>query len=124
MIHRLTRLEARWVGAVSGAFAPQSEEVDYAGALDAFLAHVDWSVALGMRAGFFLLNLAPLWYGLRPRTLNSLPLDERCALLDRMTRSRSYLVRELVLLSKTIAAMALFRVPAVRAASGYDREDA
>jgi hypothetical protein len=79
---------------------------------------------IGLFLGVWMAWLAPVWMTLRLRTLGSLAPAERATILNAMSRHRSYAVRELTLLLKIVASMALLGVPSVRARSGYDREDA
>jgi hypothetical protein len=123
----LTRLEAWWASLVLPAFAGSRRgftvdeaEVDYLAALGRFLGAASQKARLGVRLAFFLVVTAPLWHDGRLRGLASLSATERSELLDAMSRHRFFVVRELCLLLKLVACMAIFRAPSARARSGYD----
>lgn len=123
----LTRLEAWWASLVLPAFAGSGRgftvdeaEVDYLAGLARFLGAASQKARLGVRFAFFLVVTAPIWLGGRLRGFASLSAAERSELLDAMSRHRLFVVRELCLLLKLIACMAIFRAPSARARSGYD----
>jgi hypothetical protein len=126
---RLLQIERRWAEQALAAFAPdggtglvpQPGEVDYATAFHRMLQEVTPWAALGLRLGLWLVALAPLWLWQRARTIGSLAVGERPALLRALLVHRVFAVRELTLLLKLCAAMALLGAPSVRARSGYDR---
>jgi hypothetical protein len=64
--------------------------------------------------------LAPLWLWGRLTTINKLASERRSQLLRELLGHRAFAVRELSLLLKLGAAMALLGTPTVRARSGYD----
>ncbi len=126
----LTRLEARWASLVLPSFAGTSHgftvgegEVDYLSGLARFMGAASQKAQLGVRFAFLLAVTTPLWIGGRLRGFASMSLVERSELLEAMSRHRIFLVRELCLLLKLIACMAIFRVPQTRARSGYDGAD-
>jgi hypothetical protein len=128
----VTRLEEVWALDLLAAFAPPAEdspnaqlsalpgEVDYLRTLRRMRALSTPLAAFGLRAAVWLLAWAPLWLDGRLLTASRLQLSERCGLLRRLLVHRSFAVRELSLLLKLVAAMALLGAPAVRARSGYD----
>jgi hypothetical protein len=65
----------------------------------------------------------PVCVGGRLRGFASLSPTERSEHLDAMSRHRIFLVRELCLLLKLIACMAIFRAPSTRARTGYDGDE-
>ncbi len=127
----LTRLEMFWAGLVLPSFAGSDAgftvregEVDYLAGLVRFMGSASEKAKLGIRFAFFLAVTTPLWIGGRFRGFASLTAEERSEHLDRMSRHRVFLVRELCLLLKLIACMAIFRVPSTRARTGYDGDPA
>jgi hypothetical protein len=124
----LTRLEVFWAGLVlpsfagSGAgFTVREGEVDYLAGLARFMGAASEKAKLGICVAFLLAVTAPVWLGGRLRGFSSLGAEERSELLDRMSRHRVFFVRELCLLLKLIACMAIFRAPSTRERTGYDR---
>ena len=123
----LTRLETFWAGLVLPSFAGTDTgftvgegEVDYLAGLARFMGSASEKAKLGIRFAFFLAVTTPVWIGGRFRGFASLSREERSEHLDAMSRHRIFLVRELCLLLKLIACMAIFRVPSTRARTGYD----
>lgn len=120
--------ERRWAAAVMGGFAPPggeglaptAGEVDWAESVERFLERANVKGRLGVRLGLLIAVTAPLWLWGRVRSAASLPGEERARLLDALLSHRVYAVRELALLLKLVACMALFRVPAMRERTGYD----
>jgi hypothetical protein len=76
--------------------------------------------SLGLRLALWMVVLSPLWLLGRFATFSRLALRERTELLARLLRHTSGGVRELSLLLKFTAAVALLGTPSVRARSGYD----
>lgn len=127
----LTRLETFWAGLVLPSFAGtnvgftvKDDEVDYLAGLARFMGSASEKAKLGIRFAFFLAVTTPVWIGGRFRGFASLSREERSEHLDAMSRHRIFLVRELCLLLKLIACMAIFRVPSTRARTGYDGDPA
>jgi hypothetical protein len=123
----LTRLEAHWARLVLPSFTgtrhgftATDQDVDYLEGLRRFLSKASDKSRLGIRVAFFLVVTAPLWLGGRFSGFASLSWDERAELLDRMSRHRVFFVRELCLLLKLIACMAIFRTPGMRERTDYD----
>lgn len=129
---RLTRLETFWARLVLPSFAGASfaegeagftiapSEVDYVDGLRRFMAKASDKACLGIRFAFLLAVTTPLWIGGRMKGFASLTPTERSELLDRMSRHRIFFVRELCLLLKLIACMAIFRTPGTRERTDYD----
>jgi hypothetical protein len=128
----MTRWELSWAVDVLAAFAPSSTEsrsralapregeVDYIQTVRRLLRGSTPLAALGLRAAFWMVNFAPLWLLGRFATFSELARGERTELLSRLLRHTSMVVRELSLLLKFSAAVALLGTPSVRARSGYD----
>jgi hypothetical protein len=128
----MTRWELSWAVEVLAAFAPSSNEsrsralaprdgeVDYTRTVRRLLHGSTPLAALGLRAAFWMVNFAPVWLLGRFATFSELARAERTELLSRLLRHTSMFVRELSLLLKFSAAVALLGTPSVRARSGYD----
>jgi hypothetical protein len=102
-------------------FTVAEGEVDYASAAARFAGAASEKARLGFRVAVLLAWTAPLWMGRRLAMMGSLGREERSAVLDEMSRHRFFFVRELCLLLKLVACMAIFRSPAARARTGFDR---
>lgn len=121
-------LERRWVAQLLDAFAPSGgpglaplpNEVDYVGAFARMLRHATPLAACGMRVALWMAALAPLWLWGRLSTVSKLASERRSELLRELLSHRAFAVRELTLLLKLAASMALLGTPSVRARSGYD----
>ena len=123
----MTRLELFWASLVLPSFAGtehgfrvQERDVDYLDGLARFMRAAGTKARLGVRLAFLLAVTAPLWLGGRLRGFASLSRVERSELLNRMSSHSIFLVRELSLLLKLIACMAMFRSGDARERSGYD----
>ncbi|HEX7477673.1 MAG TPA: hypothetical protein VF331_07690 [Polyangiales bacterium] len=127
----MTRLEEAWTVDLLTAFAPPTEptdqrlgplpgEVDYLQTYRRMRRLSTPLAAFGLRAAVWLLAWAPLWQRGRARTFSGLQLTERSQLLGQLLVHRNFAVRELALLLKLVAAMALLGATGVRARSGYD----
>lgn len=69
------------------------------------IAAVPWFAAIVARLGMLLIWYWPL-LTLRFRTFGGLPLEEQYVVLDRLARSHSYAIREMVMLVKMNACFA------------------
>ncbi len=122
------RVERAWASAVlpsfaggaSEVFSAPAEDVDYVAAYARFVGSAAPKARLGVRVALLLVMTSPLWLAGRLRSFAALELEERSALLERLSSHRLFFVRELCLLVKLVACMAIFRSPALRARSGYD----
>lgn len=104
-----------------GAIAPLEGEVDYGATLDMMVAGGNARARLGTRLAVLVVNLAPLFLLMAPRTMARLPVARRAVILDRMLASDVFLVRELALLLKLTACFALLGAPTVVERSHYHR---
>ncbi|HEX2676508.1 MAG TPA: hypothetical protein VHM19_07705 [Polyangiales bacterium] len=134
----LKRVTTSWATEVLSGFAPpqstsQSDalglaplpnEVDYQGTFRRLLRGGTRLAALGLVAAVWLAALAPIWRWGRFATISSLLPAERAALLSDLLRHPLFAVRELTLLLKLAAALALLGTASVRARSGYDNVQA
>jgi hypothetical protein len=120
--------ERRWARHVLAAFAPiggpglapLQDEVDYESALRRMMRGASPLAAAGMRLALWIAALAPIWLWGRVTTVTRLAVERRPELLRQLLGHRAFAVRELTLLLKLCAAMALLGTPSVRARSGYD----
>jgi hypothetical protein len=124
----MTHLEQTWTADVLTAFSHNAEpaltplpgEVDYVSAFKRMRRGSTALARLGLRAAIWMVALAPLWFLGRVATFSRLGRNERTELLRRLLIHPSFIVRELTLLLKLTAAMALLGTVSVRARSGYD----
>lgn len=129
----MTGFERKWAVDLLSAFAPNTSstgdqqvlaplpgEVDYLATFDRMRVGATRVAAFGLRAALWIIALAPLWQRGRIQTLSTLSMTARSAALSSLLAHRSLIVRELALLLKLCAAMALFAAPGVRARSAYD----
>lgn len=123
----LSGVERFWGGLVLPAFAGSPRgftvergEVDYVAALATFVASAGTRARLGLAFALALAVTTPLWIGGRLRGFASYSAEGRAELLAAMSSHRVFLVRELCLLLKLVACLAIFRVPSTRARTSYD----
>jgi hypothetical protein len=124
----VTAFERRWAVDLLSAFAPTGStglspleaEVDYLAVIETMRRRATRLAALGLRAAIWLLALAPIWHRRSLRTISALPASARASLLSELLVHRAFVVRELSLLLKLCASMALLGTRSVRARSGYD----
>jgi hypothetical protein len=124
----MTPWEQQWALDVLAAFAPPASdglsplpgEVDYGSTFRRMQRGATPLASFGLRLALWMVVLSPLWLLGRFATFSRLALRERTELLARLLRHTSSGVRELSLLLKFTAAVALLGTPSVRARSGYD----
>ncbi|HEX3346060.1 MAG TPA: hypothetical protein VHS09_15860 [Polyangiaceae bacterium] len=120
---RLTRFEDRWAEAAMGAIFPGSAEsgladiraMDVRRFLRQLMRSVPFQAAFGLRAAVWLVALAPLFVLGRLTTIVGLTTPDRERLVETLVASRSYVVRSLVLILKTMGALLYAGNDAVRA---------
>lgn len=118
-----------WAALVLSSFAPVStgglvrseSEIDWAGAWERFVSSMNAKARLGARVAMLIAITAPLWTLTRLGSIAALGVEERARLFDRLLGHRLYVVRELVLMLKVCACLAIFRSSEVRARTSYDR---
>jgi hypothetical protein len=124
---RMLRFERRWLLRVfetilPSGIAPQlprgAAGVPMGRFVDDFAAHAPLLAMIGLRAGLWMVMLAPLFIVHRCRSFLALPLAERVLLLDRLRRSNRYLVREAALFIKTVACLGFCGLAAVQTPVG------
>lgn len=121
---KLLAIERRWMHGVLDAMFPRhaSDELpigvmdlDVDGFLDEMLGSQTWIGAAGLRMSFALVALSPAMTMLTPRTMGGLPADARERALSKLYKSRYYLVRQFVMLTKATGAMLYCAAPQSRA---------
>ena len=119
---------ASWAVIVLSSFAPtgagglvlRDDDVDWAGAWERFLSSMNAKARLGARIGLLIAVTAPLWTMGRVASIARLSAAERTRMLEGLLAHRVYLFRELTLMLKVCACLALFRSSEVRARTSYD----
>ncbi len=125
-IHRrvLTRTEMRWARAAFGAMFPAGAseriplgicDMDLEGYLTDLRSRISFRAAFAIRATIWLIALAPVFFLAKPHTIASIDAASREKVLALMLGSPSYLVRQLVVLLKTVGSVLYAGHPAVRA---------
>jgi hypothetical protein len=120
---KLTRLEATWAEAAMGAIFPGSSAegladiraMDLRGFLAQVMATVPLQAAFGLRAAVWIVALAPLFVLGRLATIAGLDQAEREKVITVLLAHRSYALRSLVMILKTIGALLYAGDDAVRA---------
>jgi hypothetical protein len=124
----MTRFEQVWTADVLTAFTvddaegltPLPGEVDYLRTFQRMRRKSTKLAALGLRVAVWMVALAPLWLLGRIATFSKLKPRDRTELLVRLLAHKSMAIRELAMLLKLTAAMALLGSATARARSGYD----
>jgi hypothetical protein len=117
----LSNLEARWAEAGLGAIFPGSSEMadiramDVRGFLSEVLSCVPFQAALGLRVAIWLVALAPLFVIGRFKTISGLTQPDRERVVAALVGHRSYTLRSLTLILKTMGALLWAGDDAVRA---------
>jgi hypothetical protein len=101
--------------------SPRVGEVDYLRSVLRMMRASTGMARLGIHLGLFIAMWAPLWMCGRLRTMAGTAMHERSEIIGKLLRHRVFFVRELMLLLKIGASMALLGTPSVRARSRYDR---
>jgi hypothetical protein len=129
----LLGFERRWLAAIFAAVLPASDDPRFPlGApelgVERYIDHLMRSAprgfALGLRVCTWLLQLAPLLVYRRLVGFAGLDAPARSELLERLTRSDAYLIRELPMLFKTAACLGLCGLPALQRRIGIHPVDA
>lgn len=95
-------------------------EVDFISTLGRMHAGSTKLAGFGLRVAIWMVTMAPLWLFGRFAMFGGLARTERTELLRRLLAHKLFAVRELTLLLKLTAAMALLGTASVRARSHYD----
>jgi hypothetical protein len=130
---RLFACERRWLLLIFAAILPASEDPRFPqGALelgagrylDSLLRSAPSDFALGLRVCSWLIMLAPPFVLARFCTFAALSAAQRAELLERLTRSDVYLIRELPMLFKTALCLGVCGLPHVQRRIGIHPVDA
>jgi len=105
---------------LAGDFSIRPGEVDWVGGLERFLQTASDKARLGIAVALVAFFFSPLFLLGRFHTLAKASSDERAAAMERLLDHRVFFVREMALLVKLVACMAMFRVSSLRARTGYD----
>jgi hypothetical protein len=114
MIRSLTRTERDWAFAALGAIYPSRAsaslpvgvcDLALADYLRDLFASIPLLAVVGLRAAIWVVALAPPFVMRRMVTVAGLADDERRALLERLLRSPSYGVRQLVMALKAVGGL-------------------
>jgi hypothetical protein len=106
--------------ALPSGFSIGAGEVDWVGGLDRFLHTASDKARLGIAVSLIAFFFSPLFVLGRFRTLARATMEERAAAMERLLDHRFFLVREMALLVKLVACMAMFRVASLRERTNYD----
>lgn len=126
---RLFNFEKAWLLTLIAAIFPSgsceklpvgSASTPLEGFIDDIYRSAPFETRLGIRAATWLCYLAPIWMWFRFRTFKSLSDDERVKLLEAMDTSKTYVVRELPTLIKTVGALGFCSLPAIYRQVGID----
>lgn len=129
----MNAIEREWAEAVLSGFLvgdmpqgagspPPLEGVDFPGAIQSLVTHGNPVASIGVRAALAIVATSPIWHWKQARTMVDLTPAERSALLTELVSDPRFAVRELAVLMKIQASMALFKSTAVRTWSGYGRD--
>lgn len=120
-------IEERWAPVVLSSFAGSTRgfvvhdaDVEWLASTRRFMSAASDKANLGLRVAFAIAMSAPLWMTFRFRTLAGLLPEERSRVMERLLCHRIFFVRELTLLLKLVACMAIFRSADARARTGYE----
>jgi hypothetical protein len=109
VIRSLTRIEERWASVALGAIYPSGSsealparigDRDVRAFLKDLFGRIPLTAAVGLRVAIWIVALAPIFLMRRFVTVAHLDVPERHALLDALSSSSSYAVRQLVVALK------------------------
>jgi hypothetical protein len=124
---RMFRFERRWLLRIFEAVLPSgadprlrlgAADVPLGAFVDDLLARAPLLSVVGLRAGVWLVMLAPLFVLGRARSFLGLSPDQRTELLDRLRGNRAYMVREIPNLMKITALLGFGGLAAVQESVG------
>lgn len=110
---KLTRFETAWVEAEMQAIFPGSSDegltdiraMDVRGFITQTMRYMPLQAAFGFRVAVWVVALAPLLLLGRLATIAGLALPDREKVIARLVASKSYAIRSLVLILKTLGAL-------------------
>lgn len=120
---KLTRFETAWAEAEMQAIFPGSTDegltdivaMDVRGFVTQTMRYMPFQAALGFRLAVWIVALAPLLLLGRLATIAGLSLPDREKVVARLLANKSYAIRSLVMILKTIGALLYAGHDAVRA---------
>lgn len=127
MIRRWMGWERRWLLVIFGAIFPSrlhprfslgATDVDLSGYVGELCRYTPALSLVGLRAATWLIWWAPLLLFVHARPFGRLSADEQTAMLTRMSHSRFFVIREVVMLAKVIASLGFCALPRVAEQSG------
>lgn len=96
-----------WPRGASESVPEGAEDVPCDAFLDNYLRYSPPLFKIGLRLATFAIYWSPLWRKFKPRTIAGVSQDEAEEILEGISLSRVYAIRELVTLAKTACAMAV-----------------
>lgn len=110
---KLTRFEIAWAEAEMQAIFPGSSDegltdicaMDVRGFITQTMRYMPLQAALGFRVAVWIVALAPLLLLGRLATITGLALPDREKVIARLVANKSYAIRSLVLILKTLGAL-------------------
>jgi hypothetical protein len=129
---RMLRFERRWLVRVFEELLPGGADARLPiGAADVpmdrfvedLLAHAPLEFTVGLRLCLWIVVLGPIFVARRFRTFFRISPSERMLVLERLSASEVYLVREAPILLKTIACLGFCGLPAVQQSLGIHPTD-
>lgn len=124
--------EKRWLLRIADAILPAgahqrlpgAREVPLGGLVDDLNRFAPWTLCLAVRAATWIVT----WFGPvitgRARLFGGLSVPERGRVLEELSRSRVYLIRELPVLLKMVSCLGYGGLPSVQRAVGLTSVDA
>ncbi len=126
---KLSAIERALAPVVLSSFAPLAlpngfsileDEVDWTAGLERFLKNASDKARLGIIVAMVTFFFSPFFVLGRFHTLAKASTDERAAAMERLLDHKLFIVREMTLLVKLVACMAMFRVTSLRDRTNYD----
>jgi len=129
---RLSLIEKRWLNATFDGFAPPAQvgpeghlvprpdEADHVANFQRLNARATPLAKLGLHVALAMAGTAPLWGAGKLQTIEAMPLEDRVALLERMSEHTNPVIRDLTWLLKVQASMSLMGTKSLRSRSRYD----
>jgi hypothetical protein len=123
MIRSLTRIEQSWACAALAAIYPSGssealpvhiDDLDVQGFLKDLFGRIPLTAALGLRVAIWIVGLAPLFLMRRFATVAHLGTHDREMLLEALSRSSSYAVRQLIVALKATGGLLFGAAVSVR----------
>jgi hypothetical protein len=104
----------------NAGLSPRDATPDWARTIDLMMDAGTPLAMFGLYAAFFIALVAPIFTIGTPKLMTGLDVQARSEVLDAMLKSKIFFVRELSMLLKIAASMALLGCEPIRAQSHYD----